>query len=74
MIGSILHYFERKAYGVCASVGEHMGVRPHRIRLWFIYLSFLTFGSPVFVYLVLAFWKQNRHIFTFSRGRRTIWE
>ncbi|MBL7941912.1 MAG: PspC domain-containing protein [Flavobacteriales bacterium] len=70
----IFDYFERRAFGVCSSIGRHMHVRANRIRLWFIYLSFLTFGSPIFFYLVLLFWKQNRHIFQFKRGRRTVWE
>lgn len=55
-------------------MGQHMNIRANRIRLWFIYLSFLTFGSPIFFYLVLLFWKQNRHIFFFRRGRSTVWE
>ncbi|MEY3397495.1 MAG: hypothetical protein RL220_89 [Bacteroidota bacterium] len=59
----ILDYFERNAFGVCTWLAGRMAVRVHKVRLWFIYLSFLTFGSPVFVYLVLMFWKQNSHIF-----------
>lgn len=71
---SILACFEHRTYGVCQSIANHMGVRAHRVRLSFIYLSFITFGSPLFVYLVLMFWKNNRHIFFFTRGRRGIWE
>lgn len=63
MTKAILNYFERHAYGVCTWLGERMAIRPHKVRLSFIYLSFLTFGSPIFVYLVLMFWKQNNHIF-----------
>lgn len=70
----ILTFFEQRTFGVCSSMGQHMNVRANRIRLWFIYLSFLTFGSPIFFYLVLLFWKQNRHIFFFRRGRSTVWE
>jgi phage shock protein C len=60
---SILNYFERQAFGVCSWLGIKMGVRPHRVRLSFIYLSFLTFGSPVLFYLILMFWKKNSYIF-----------
>ncbi len=35
-----------------------MGIAPGVVRKYFIYTSFLTFGSPVIVYLVLAFWIQ----------------
>jgi phage shock protein C len=54
---------ERQAFGVCSWIAHKMGVRTKRVRLSFIYLSFLTFGSPVLVYLVLHFWRQNSHIF-----------
>jgi phage shock protein PspC (stress-responsive transcriptional regulator) len=32
-----------------------MGISTCSIRLFFIYASFLTFGSPIIVYLSLAF-------------------
>ncbi|MCC6600641.1 MAG: PspC domain-containing protein [Crocinitomicaceae bacterium] len=70
MLNFILTYFEQKTFGVCSWMGERMGIRPHRIRLYFIYLSFLAFGSPVFVYLVLKFWKENSCIFKPWKWRR----
>ena len=63
MIRAILDHFERQTFGVCAWLASKMGVRVRRVRLSFIYLSFLTFGSPIFIYLVLMFWKGNLHIF-----------
>ena len=59
----ILDFFEKQTFGVCAWLATKMGVRVKKVRLSFIYLSFLTFGSPIFVYLVLKFWKENSHIF-----------
>ncbi len=50
------HFFEWQAFGVCAAIGEKLGIATSRIRLWFIYISFLTWGSPVIVYMVMAFW------------------
>lgn len=47
---------ELSAFGVCSAVGEKMGIATSRIRMWFIYISFLTLGSPVIIYMVLAFW------------------
>jgi phage shock protein PspC (stress-responsive transcriptional regulator) len=47
---------EKSAFGVCQFVGERLGINPARIRMYFIYLSFVTFGSPLIVYLFLAFW------------------
>ena len=47
---------ERSAFGVCTYLGEKIGVASSRVRLYFIYLSFATLGSPVLIYLFLAFW------------------
>jgi phage shock protein PspC (stress-responsive transcriptional regulator) len=49
-----------------------MQVRPHRVRISFIYLSFLTFGSPIAIYLILKFWKENSHIFKPWKWRRLV--
>ena len=46
---------ELHAFGVCTAIGERRGIASNKIRLWFIYISFLTFGSPVIVYMILAF-------------------
>jgi phage shock protein PspC (stress-responsive transcriptional regulator) len=42
------------AFGVCTAIGEKLGTATTRIRMWFI--SFLTMGSPLIIYMVLAFW------------------
>ena len=47
--------FEKQFFGVCERLGEKLGISSRGIRLFFIYFSFLTYGSPVFVYLALAF-------------------
>ena len=49
-------YVERFGFGVCRYLGEKIGIQTSRIRLYFIYLSFITFGSPIVVYLFIAFW------------------
>ena len=52
----IREFLELSAFGVCTNIGEKLGIASSRIRLWFIYISFLTLGSPVVVYMILAFW------------------
>jgi phage shock protein PspC (stress-responsive transcriptional regulator) len=51
---------ESRVFGVCTYLGEKMGIAGRSVRLYFIYASFLTFGSPVVVYLVAAFWLNVR--------------
>jgi len=48
-------FLELHAFGVCSAIGERLGIASSKIRMWFIYISFLTFGSPVIIYMVLAF-------------------
>jgi phage shock protein PspC (stress-responsive transcriptional regulator) len=47
---------ETMAFGVCAYLGEKMGIAASRVRMYFIYVSFLTFGSPAILYFIIAFW------------------
>lgn len=63
---------ESRVFGVCSALGQHLGIASSSIRLWFIYASFLTFGSPVVVYFGLAFLQDIRkHL---RRSRATIWD
>ncbi|MFZ9504644.1 MAG: PspC domain-containing protein [Cyclobacteriaceae bacterium] len=72
MITSIQNFFEQNAFGVCTRLGEKLGMASASVRLWFIYASFLTFGSPVVVYFALAFILEFRkHL---RRGRSTVWD
>jgi phage shock protein PspC (stress-responsive transcriptional regulator) len=62
-------YIEWQAFGVCSALGEKMGIATSRIRMWFIYISFLTLGSPVVIYMIAAFWlNMKRYIFAARRN------
>ena len=58
---------EWRAFGVCAAIGERMGIASSRIRMWFIYISFMTLGSPLIVYMVLAFWMNMKRYMLMRR-------
>lgn len=71
LVKEIQLFFEKQAFGVCAVLGEWMGIATSSIRLFFIYASFLTFGSPLILYLSIAFiLNMRRHL----RRRSTIWD
>ncbi len=55
MIKRITDFVEVHAFGVCTKIGDKLGISTSSIRMYFIYASFLTFGSPVLIYLALAF-------------------
>ena len=50
----IQRFFENQAFGVCTKLGEKLNISTSSIRLFFIYASFLTFGSPIIIYFGLA--------------------
>jgi phage shock protein PspC (stress-responsive transcriptional regulator) len=54
-------FVEWNAFGVCSAIGNRMGIATSRIRLYFIYTSLLTMGSPIIIYMVLAFWRNMRN-------------
>lgn len=56
MLNKLKHIIEKQAFGVCDYIGEKIGVASARVRLYFIYLTFAALGSPVLVYLFVAFW------------------
>lgn len=63
---------ERSAFGVCSYLGERMGVASSRVRMYFIYLSFVTLGSPIILYLFAAFWLNLKQYI--KKSRYWLWE
>lgn len=75
MINKIRDILEFQIFGVCSKIGEKLGIKSTTIRMYFIYLSFFTFGSPIIVYLILAFLNEHKNYFTTKRNSRSnIWE
>ncbi|MFT4753903.1 MAG: phage shock protein C [Salibacteraceae bacterium] len=72
LVKHIQDFFEEQAYGVCEWWGTKFNVNTGAIRVYFIYLSFLTLGSPLVIYLAMAFVLKNKN--WFKPKRSTIWE
>ena len=68
IVDSIKSFFERQAFGICEFWGERFKIKSSNIRLFFIYASFLTAGSPVIIYLVLGFWMRLKKLVWKQRG------
>lgn len=69
----IRNWFERQAFGVCEWCGDRMRIPSADIRKFFIYASFLTVGSPVILYLIMAFWLRMGALLGL-RERKQIWD
>jgi phage shock protein PspC (stress-responsive transcriptional regulator) len=64
-------FIEWNAFGVCSAIGARMGIATTRIRQYFIYASLLTVGSPIIIYMVLAFWRNMKKYI--MSARRNPW-
>ena len=69
----LLSFFEHQAFGVCTWWGDKLRMKTKNIRLFFIYASFLTIGSPFILYLVMAFVLNLRNYFK-ERSRSSVWD
>ena len=73
LIEEIKAWFEQQAFGVCEWWGEKINIPSAQIRMFFIYTTFLTVGSPIILYLTLAFWKKMRALIT-EQKRGSVWD
>jgi phage shock protein C len=76
MVDKIKYWFEQRAFGVCEWWGKKLGINTTNIRMYFIYLSFFTFGSPIIIYFMMAFILENKEYFKPSkyRRRKSVWD
>jgi phage shock protein PspC (stress-responsive transcriptional regulator) len=73
-MNKLKEFIEWRAFGVCSALGEHFGIASSRIRMWFIYISFLTIGSPVIIYMIMAFCMNiKRYILSARRNPIKNW-
>ncbi len=55
MFQQMLTFFEKRSFGVCTYFGERLNISISKIRLFFIYSSFLAVGFPIVFYFMAAF-------------------
>jgi len=72
MMKFIRNSIEKSVFGVCSKAADSMGVRKTRVRLYFIYITFIAMGSPIILYVFLAFWMNVRKYI--RRGRSWAFE
>jgi phage shock protein C len=72
LVDSIKTWFEKQAFGICEWWGERLSIRSSNIRIFFIYTSFLTIGSPLIIYLVMGFVMNLRKLVRRQRG--SVWD
>lgn len=71
-VDSFKFLVEQNLFGVCERIGERLHMPAKNIRLFFIYASCMTIGSPIIIYMILAFWMKMKD---YVRNRRTaVWD
>ena len=71
MIQRVITFFERYSFGVCTYLGERFNVSIFKIRLFFIYSSFLAVGFPLIAYLFAGIVLDIRNFVKRGRARFT---
>ena len=62
------YFFEKHGFHVSSRLADKLGMRASNVRLFFIYITFVTVGLWFGVYLTLAFWIRLKDLI---RGKRT---
>lgn len=61
-------FLEKHGFHVSSRLADKLGMRANSVRLFFIYISFVTVGLGFGIYLVLAFWIRLKDLI---RAKRT---
>lgn len=51
----MVHFFEKHGFFVASRLADRLGMRATNVRLFFVYISFVTIGMGFGLYLTLAF-------------------
>ncbi len=72
MFQRIVTFFEKRSFGVCTYLAERLNMSTSKIRLFFIYSSFLAVGFPIVFYMMAGLVLDIRHYI--KRIRLHIWD
>lgn len=72
MFQRIITFFEKQSFGVCTYLAERLNISISKIRLFFIYSSFLAVGFPIAFYVLAALVLDVRHYV--KKIRMRIWD
>ncbi len=62
------YLFEKQGFHVSSRLADTLGMRANSVRLFFIYISFVTAGLWFGVYLTLAFWLRLKDLIRAKRS------
>ena len=62
------YFFEKHGFHVSSRLADKLGMRATSVRLFFIYISFVTVGLGFGIYLTLAFWIKLKDMIRSKRS------
>ncbi len=65
-MSNFINFFEKQFFGVSAWWASKLGLKPSFVRLFFIYFSFVNFGTPL-IYLSMVFIYRVRNHFKYRK-------
>lgn len=68
LVLQLKYFFEKHGFNASSRLADKLGMRASSVRLFFIYISFVTVGLWFGVYLTLAFWIKLKDLI---RAKRT---
>ncbi len=72
MFQRIVTFFEQRSFGVSAYLAHKLDMSTAKVRLFFIYSSFLAVGFPILFYVLAAVFLDIRTYM--KRVRSKVWE
>ena len=73
MLQQMISYIERQSFGVCTYLADRFNISLGKLRLFFIYSSFLAVGFPIIFYLLAGIVLDIRRYVRFRR-KSSVWE
>ncbi|MCO4291398.1 PspC domain-containing protein [Solitalea sp. MAHUQ-68] len=73
MLQRIICFFEHRSFGVCNYLAERFNISTSKLRLFFIYSSFIAVGFPIIFYLLAALVLDVR-LYLKQKRKSNIWE
>jgi hypothetical protein len=68
LIIKLKYFFEKHGFNAASRLADRLGMRASSVRLFFIYITFVTAGLWFGVYLTLAFWLKLKDLIRAKRS------
>ena len=72
MFQRIVTFFEKQSFGVSAYLANKLDMSTTKVRLFFIYSSFLAVGFPILFYILAAIVLDIRNYM--KKARLRVWD